>query len=167
MSDTATPRLGLEQIQPGQAQKELSHNEALARLDLLVQPVVETVAIDDPPSAPVPGQAWIVGTAPTGGWAGHAGALAGWTDGGWRFVAPFEGLSAWSGEGAAIARFSGGAWEVGVVRGTRVDIDGERIVGPRQGAIGEPEGGTIVDAEARSAIAAILAMLRTHGLIES
>jgi len=165
MSDARTPRLGLEQIQPGQAQKELSHNEALALLDLLVQPVVEAVASDDPPSAPVPGQAWIVGAARTGAWAGHADALAGWTDGGWRFVAPIEGLCVWSREDAAIARFSGGAWATGVVRATRLEIGDEQVVGARQPAIADPDGGGTADAEARTAIGTILSALRTHGLI--
>jgi hypothetical protein len=167
MSDATTPRLGLEQIQPGQAQKELSHNEALALLDLLVQPVVEAIGTNDPPTTPIAGQAWIVGTAPSGDWADHAGALAGWTDGGWRFVVPFEGLCAWSAENHGIARFSGIAWEIGVVRGERLEIDDEQVVGARQAAIADPDGGTVVDTEGRSAIGAILAMLRTHGLIES
>lgn len=167
MSDAATPRLALEQIQPGQAQKELSHNEALALLDLLVQPVVETVGRPDPPASPVAGQAWIVGPAPSGDWTGHAGALAGWTDGGWRFVPPFEGLCAWSGEDATMARFSGGAWRTGVLTATSLEIGGAQVVGPRQAAIATPDGGATVDAEARAAVAAILAMLRTHGLIAS
>ena len=37
MSDETTPRLKMPMIVPGQAQKELSHNDALATLDLLVQ----------------------------------------------------------------------------------------------------------------------------------
>jgi len=167
MSDGTTARLGLEQILPGQAQKEVSHNEALALLDLLVQPVVQDAGLDTPPGSPLPGQAWIVGTAPTGDWAGHAGALAGWTDGGWRFAPPFEGMAAWSVQSGTIARFSGGVWASGVLRGTVVMVDGEAVVGPRQPAITTPSGGATIDAEARVALAAILAALRTHGLVES
>src|SRR3546814_12942418 len=37
-----------------------------------------------PPQTPAPGECWIVGDAPSGDWAGWAGALACWTHGGWR-----------------------------------------------------------------------------------
>ena len=40
MTDPITPRFGLPLLAPGQAAKELTHNEALSLLDLLVQPVV-------------------------------------------------------------------------------------------------------------------------------
>ena len=72
-------RLALPFIATGKAQKELAHNEALALLDLAVQAGVEAVGVDAPPGAPAPGACWIVGSAPSGAWAGHAGAVAGWT----------------------------------------------------------------------------------------
>lgn len=56
MTDT-TPRLALPMLQPGQAQKEMFHNEALALLDLATQAVVEAVGVDAPPGDPVPGRA--------------------------------------------------------------------------------------------------------------
>ena len=75
MSDTETPRLALPLLQPGQAQKEMGHNEALAALDLIVQPNVVAAGIDTPPTSPESGQCWIVGASPTGAWAGQAGKL--------------------------------------------------------------------------------------------
>lgn len=165
MSDDASARLGLPLLRAGQAQKEMSHNEALTLLDLLAQPAVVATGIDTPPLAPDPGDCWIVGTAPSGAWAGHGGALAGWTAGGWRHVAPREGMSAWSAADGAFARFSGGAWQLGAVRGDRLVLAGDAVVGPRGAAIAAPSGGATVDAEARSAIGALLAALRTHGLI--
>lgn len=62
MSDTSA-RLGLPLLQPGQAQKELSHNEALIVLEMLVQPCVEALGLETPPSDPEPGQCWVVGSA--------------------------------------------------------------------------------------------------------
>jgi hypothetical protein len=94
MSDERTPRLALPLLQPGQAQKETTHNEALTVLDLTVQASVLTVGTNVPPAVPLVGSAWIVGTAPTGGWVGQARAIAGWTSGGWRFVAPRDGMTA-------------------------------------------------------------------------
>ncbi|MBX9860394.1 MAG: DUF2793 domain-containing protein [Sphingomonas sp.] len=165
MTDETTARLALPLLQPGQAQKELYHNEALALLDLATQAVVEAVGVDTPPGAPDLGACWVVGSAPNGAWAGHAHAIAGWTSGGWRFVAPREGLSVWDrGEGQQ-SRFAGGGWRDGVLTGRRLQIDGNSVVGPRGLAIDDPAGGTTVDAEARTAIAAILETLRGHGLI--
>ncbi|WP_420140894.1 DUF2793 domain-containing protein [Sphingomonas sp.] len=93
MTET-TPRLMLPLLAAGQAQKEVTHNEALTLLDMLVQPVVEASGIDVPPVAPQPGQIWIVGGAASGAWAGHADHLAGWSGGGWRFVTPQPGMTA-------------------------------------------------------------------------
>ncbi|SFO03653.1 DUF2793 domain-containing protein [Sphingomonas sp. OK281] len=165
MSDDHTPRLALPMLQPAQAQKETTHNEALALLDLAVQASVLAVGTNVPPVAPVAGNAWIVGSAPTGGWAGQARAIAGWTSGGWRFVVPREGMTAWSVADAQAARFAGGAWTTGVLAGTRVTIGGVDVVGARRAAIPDPTGGTIVDSQARTAIGAILGALRGHGLI--
>ena len=90
MSDGSTSaRLGLPLLAPGQAQKEMTHNEALAAIDLALAASVRAVGLDAPPLSPTPGESWIVGASPTGAWAGQAGALAGWTAGGWRFVRPF------------------------------------------------------------------------------
>lgn len=64
------------------------------------------------------------------------------------------------------AVFRAGSWEFGVVRGSSLSIDGQQVVGSRAAGIPTPSGGTTIDSEARSAIAAILAALGQHGLIE-
>ena len=165
MSDETSVRLGLPLLQSGQAQKEMSHNEALTLLDLAVQPVVESVGMNAPPTAPVAGICWVIGTAPSGAWTGQAQALAGWSEAGWRFIAARDGMAAWSLVDGAIARFSDGAWTVGRVSGTEVVLGGNVVVGARQAAIADPAGGSTTDAAARAAIISILAALRTHGLI--
>ncbi|RZF59210.1 DUF2793 domain-containing protein [Sphingomonas populi] len=165
MTDDMTARLALPLLSAGQAQKEMSHNEALALLDLFVQPVVLAVGIDTPPATPAAGQCWIVGAAPTGVWAGHAQHLAGWTEGGWRFCIPKMGMRAWNLADADEALFDGSGWSVGILRGARLEIQGVQVVAVQQSAIAAPSGGTIADAEAREAISAILAALHTHGLI--
>lgn len=167
MSDDTTARLALPFLQAGQGQKELTHNEALALLDIAVQPIVEAVGLATPPTAPLPGQCWIVGTAPSGAWTGRGGALAGWTVGGWRFVAAFDGMSVWSREDLCIACHVAGQWEVGTVRARRLMIDGIQAVGGRQPAIAAPSGGTVSDLSARQAIGEIIAALQHHGLIST
>ncbi|UVO52979.1 DUF2793 domain-containing protein [Sphingomonas sp. SUN039] len=160
-----TDRLALPLLATAQAQKEMTHNEALALLDAIVQPVVAAVSPASVPTAPVPGQGWIVGLSPTGAWSGHAGALAVWTSGGWRFVAPFEGMVVWSAADAMPFRRTAAGWIGGALTGRTLTLDGLQVIGARLGAIAGPVGGAVIDSEARSSVLAILAALRTHGLI--
>ncbi|HET6535431.1 MAG TPA: DUF2793 domain-containing protein [Sphingomicrobium sp.] len=160
-----TQRLSMPMLVPGQAQKELTHNEALLLLDTIVCGAVEEGARDDPPPAPVTGQCYIVGTSPSGEWAQYPSHLAAFTIGGWRFVAPFEGLAVFVKANSIIARYVTGAWEVGTLRSSRLLVDGKQVVGQQVAAIAEPSGGTSVDGEARIAIGEILAALRQHGLV--
>ena len=86
-----TPRLNLPYIAPQQAQKQVTYNEAMRMLDLLVHPVVKSRTIATPPGSPAPGEAYLVAASPTGAWAGKAGKLAAFVDGGWTFHAPLDG----------------------------------------------------------------------------
>jgi len=167
MSDARSARLALPYLEPGQAQKETFHNEALARLDLAVQAAVIAVGLDTPPTSPAVAECWIVGPAPIGAWSGQAEALAGWTAGGWRFVAPIEGMVVWSIADATTVRRADGVWTTGVLAVRSVRIDGVQVVAAQQAAVAAPVGGATVDAEARSAIASVLIALRNHGLIDS
>ena len=160
-----TERLALPLLHVAQAHKEMTHNEALMLIDLLLHGCVAGVAQDAPPPAPTVGQCWIVGAAPTGDWAGQAGRIAGMTDGGWRFVLPREGMRFWWTGGETTVEFRGGAWRTGEVRARRILIDGIPVIGPQQPAIASPQGGTTRDEEGRTAVSAIIATLRTHGLI--
>lgn len=161
----STARLALPLIAAGQAQKEVTHNEALTLLDLMVQPTALGVGVNAPPGDPAEGSCWIVGPAPSGAWAGQAAAIAGWTAGGWRFVAAREGMEVFTGGSDGFARFSGGAWTIGTVTGTSLAIGGLQVVGARQPAIAAPTGGSVTDVEARATLGSILAALRIHGLI--
>lgn len=161
-----TERLALPLLAAGQAQKEIYHNEALVRLDMLVQSAAEAMDVDVPPDSPAPGQCWILGAAPEGEWLGHAGEIAGWTAGGWRFVAPREGMRLWLNQNAGHALFADGQWRSGEIHGA-LFVEGQKVVGTRAPAIAEPEGGMVVDAAARAAISAVLVALRAHGLIHS
>lgn len=93
MSDTSE-RLSLPYLMPAQAQKHVTHNEALQRLDLLVQLAVESFDTSVPPALPQAGEVYALSAASTGAWAGHADELAAWVDGNWHFIAPQEGWQA-------------------------------------------------------------------------
>ncbi|MEH3102173.1 MAG: DUF2793 domain-containing protein [Sphingomonas adhaesiva] len=165
MVDDGTVRLALPLLEAGQAQKEVTHNEALAVLDIAVQAVVQGGPVDQPPAAPAPGQCWLVGTAPQGPWAGRAGALAGWTDAGWRFAPAANGWRVWDAVANQPWRMTPTGWERGIVRAEQVRIGGRQVVGAQRPAISDVSGGSTIDAEGRAALAKILDTLRQHGLI--
>jgi hypothetical protein len=160
----STARLALPLLAAGQAQKEVSHNEALTRIDLAAQASVIAAGTETPPDEPEPGQCWVLGESPEGAWAGQAFAVAGWTEGGWRFLLPREGMRVWIEESEAFALFTGGYWVTGRAHG-RLFVEGVQVVGPQAAAIAAPSGGGTIDAEARMAISAILTRLQAHGLI--
>ena len=164
---TQSARLGLAFLQAAQLQKEATVNEGLAALDIAVSAAVDGYLLNAPPASPAVGSCFVVGAVPTGDWAGHALALAGYTGGGWRFIAPFTGLTALDKASGEAAVFSAGTWEKGHVRAAKLSVGGNQVVGARLAAVSDPAGGTVVDAEARNAVTAILARLRSHGLIAS
>jgi hypothetical protein len=131
-----------------QAQKEITHNEALTLLDALVHAAVEAGPIADPPADPGEGQCWIVGPAATGAWTGRAAAVALWTAGGWRFALPRAGMAVTRLSDGSRLRFESGVWaEPGMIAG--------------------PAGGSTIDSEARSAITALILHLEAQGLLIS
>lgn len=89
-----TPNLVLPYLAANQSQKHVTVNEALRRLDAMVQITVQNVALAAPPGSPTEGQRWILPASPTGAWAGHAGQIAAWQDGTWAFYAPLDGWTA-------------------------------------------------------------------------
>ncbi|MEZ5871923.1 MAG: DUF2793 domain-containing protein [Nitratireductor sp.] len=86
-----TDRLSLPYLMPSQAQKHVTHNEALGVLDILVQPVVASSPSDQPPDSPSAGDIFIVGTNPVGEWSGRAGQVAAFQDNAWQYVVPLDG----------------------------------------------------------------------------
>lgn len=140
---TATPRLGLPMLFVGQTQKEATFNEALAMIDMIVGGGVLGLR-NDPPLAPSVGQVWIVGTTPSGAFAGQSSCIAGWTEGGWRFVHPVQGMRVHDLQSGA-TRLYDGAWKV-------------------VSAPAAPTGGAVVDSEARAALVLVLQALKTIGI---
>lgn len=86
-----TPILGLPLILPAQAQKHVTHNEALRLLDILVQLAVLDRDLSAPPATPAEGDRYLVGPNPTGLWAGQAGRIAAFWGGVWVFIVPRTG----------------------------------------------------------------------------
>ena len=108
MSETYQFKLPL--LQAAQAQKHVTVNEALTRLDALAQLRVQSRNADVP-AAPVDGQAYIVPVGATGAWVGQEHRVALYLNGGWDFVAASDGWSAWVVDETAELRFGAGAWD--------------------------------------------------------
>ena len=147
MPELASPRFDLPLLAVAQAQKEITHNEALILIDALLHPVAEGVNAE-PPSLVTEdaGKCWIIGADATGIWVGRDDALACWTGSGWRYIAPVVGM-------AVIDRSDG-------VRFLWSGSDWQRAI-----SIDAPMGGTTIDVEARNALSILLENLRVVGLL--
>lgn len=109
MSDLSA-RLDLPFIAPSQAQKHVTHNEAVQRLDLLVQMALDGFDATDPPAVPEPGARFALGTGPTGAWAGQDGKIASFLGEAWIFVTPHDGWIASERTGDGVRVYREGVW---------------------------------------------------------
>ena len=141
--NTATPRLSLPLLFAAQAQKELFHNEALARIDALLHAAVEGTA-SAPPAVPQDGESWLISAPATGLWTGQEDAIATFQNGGWLFTQPLMGLRILDKTAGQTAIFMSN-WQKAVV-------------------VEEPSGGPNVDSQARAAIGALISALRAAGI---
>ena len=90
MTDTS-PILEMPYIQPAQAQKHVTHNEALRLLDAIVQLVVLTDDQNSPPVTPEEGGCYLVAEHGQAAWAGQDQNIAIFSDAAWQFIIPKEG----------------------------------------------------------------------------
>lgn len=105
-----TPRLSLPLLAAGQAQKHVTHNDALARLDALIQLGVESRTQTQPPASPGELSAYIVPAGATGAFAGRTDQIALFEDGGWTFLQPRPGWQAWVADEAEHQLWTGSQW---------------------------------------------------------
>ncbi len=105
-----TPALSLPYILPSQAQKHVTHNEALQALDALVQARVASMGATMPPLSPLEGEAHVAGSGAAGAWTGHDQSIAAFQNGSWQFYPAFAGLTAWLVPEARQIAFDGTNW---------------------------------------------------------
>lgn len=111
---TDTPRLSLPVIEAAQAQKHVTHNEALALLDALTQLTAESRALTAPPGAPADGACYIPAAGASGAWSGWDGQVAVYSGGGWLRIAPVSGLKAWVKAERLTVTYEDGVWRDGI-----------------------------------------------------
>lgn len=142
----SSPNLDMPFILPSQAQKHVTHNEALRVLDAVVQLTVQAFGATAPPPSPSEGAIWALGSAATDAWAGHDGALALWFQGYWEYFSPRAGWRAYGMEDRSLRVWSGTAWDLPALD----NLDGLGI-------------GTTYDASNRLAVSAAATLLSHAG----
>lgn len=108
---STTPNFEFPYILPSQAQKHVTHNEAIAVLDALVHLTIQSGSLVEPPEGAVDGDCYVVAADASGDWTGRSGSIA-WRDGNWRFLAPRAGMIAWWAGDASLRIFDGTAWQM-------------------------------------------------------
>ncbi|WP_163269217.1 DUF2793 domain-containing protein [Chelativorans alearense] len=105
-----TARLKLPYIMPSQAQKHVTHNEAIRLIDALVQPGVKDRDLAAPPAEPAEGDQYIVAQGAAGEWAGKEDHLAAFMDGAWFLLPPVTGMLAYVADEARLIAWDGSTW---------------------------------------------------------
>lgn len=105
-----TRRYGLPYILPAQAQKHVTHNEAIKRLDVLLGSSVKT-EIDMLPDMADEGDAYLISPSPQADLVNHAHNIAIFLDGTWDFFAPVTGLTIWIENNGSQLVWTGDAWD--------------------------------------------------------
>jgi Protein of unknown function (DUF2793) len=142
-----TARFNLPLLVVSQAQKEVTHNEALVRIDALLHAMVESV-LSIPPTLNESdiGKCWLIDSGAIGDWAGKSGQLAIWTGNDWRFIDPIDGMRLRLKDEKSDAVFDGHNWVFAPI-------------------INTPSGGNVIDVEARQALSSLLEHLRSTGCV--
>ena len=163
MNETLRHRLPL--LATAQAQKEITHNEALLAIDRRLQIAVATHGRNAPPAAPITGECHIVGALPVGAWAGQSDSIAMHDGFGWQFTVPMRGFVVYVGDAAVLAVYDAG-WQVGAWSVSALRIGSRTVLGSAPVAVPVPAGGSVIDVELRSSFAKLLLALADQGVID-
>ena len=106
---TTTNNLGISLVEQSQSQKEITINQAITRIDALLNTGAKSRSTATPPSSPAAGDLYIVATSPTGDWTGQAEKIA-YFDTIWKFITPNEGISLWVEDEDLTATYNGANW---------------------------------------------------------
>ena len=93
-----------------QAQKHVTHNEALLVVDMMTNLSVLNKTLTAPPGSPTDGDRHIIAAAATGDWVGLDNSVALRINGAWFYRTPHNGLIAWDDDVSSHFKFSAGVW---------------------------------------------------------
>lgn len=106
---TTTNHLGITLVETSQAQKEVTVNAAISKIDAILNTGAKDKDIATPPGSPAAGDVYIVAASPTGAWSGHAGHIA-YYDQTWKFITPNEGMRLWVNDENKLYAYDGATW---------------------------------------------------------
>lgn len=104
-----TQNLNITKLVSSQSQKEVTINEALIKVDAILNIGAVDRAVDTPPTSPSDGDLYIIGSSPTGDWATHAEEI-GYYQQQWNFITPNEGMRIWVNDEDRLYVFDGTNW---------------------------------------------------------
>lgn len=104
-----TNNLAITLVEQSQAQKEVTVNAALTRIDAILNASAIDKDVATPPGSPSAGDVYIVAASATGDWSGEDGNLA-YFDQVWKFIAPQEGMKIWVGDEDCFYVYFASAW---------------------------------------------------------
>ncbi len=105
-----TLNLGLPYIAAGQAQKHITHNDALDLADALINLTVLSRVVSAPPATPTNGARYLLPATPTGTFAGQGGNIALYQNASWRYIIPKIGWRCYIVDEQIITAFNGTSW---------------------------------------------------------
>jgi hypothetical protein len=117
----SSTHLGLPYLQPAQAQKHVTHNEALQTLDVVVHLAVLSRSLGAPPVAAPLGVRYLVPAGATGDWAGQAGQIVLLDHGGWQTITARPGWLLLVLDEGRLLHFDGSDWVLPDVMADQVD----------------------------------------------
>jgi hypothetical protein len=103
-------QLAMPYLEAAQAQKHVTHNEALRVLDAVVMLAVLDRDLAAPPGSPAAGDRYLVASGATGAWSGRDGRIAAWQDSAWSFHVPQQGWRLWAADEGILLVFDGTSW---------------------------------------------------------
>jgi hypothetical protein len=159
-----TLRHALPLLAAGQAQKEITHNEALLAIDRKLHLAVLSMQVAMPPAAPAAGDAYIVPAGALGAWAGQSGRVASFDGFGWLLSAPVMGTLALV-QDLGVFAFFDGLWRADAWPVASLSVDGRSVLAAPAVAVAGPSGGGVVDSQCRQAVDALISALRSQGVI--
>lgn len=123
-------RLVLPLLSASQAQKHVTMNEALKRLDAIIQAGVIDKDLTAPPGSPTEGDVYIVGASATGDWNTHDADITVYQDGAWVFITPLNGFIAFVADENTLYVYNSG-WTslAGILGASYLPIGGGTLTG--------------------------------------
>lgn len=133
---TTSNRLGITELEPTQADRSATVNEAIARLEggAVLFACIQ-VLLNTPPGSPAEGDFYIIGAAGTGVWSSHNKQPTVYYNGAWLFYPLIEGMYADDQSADALYRYDGSTWTAVISGGGGAPANVDYLVKTASGSL--------------------------------